>query len=73
MDLSKIKAVIVDDDVSPGLLNLAGNRITSPYSRGSNNLWTGGYFIVTSNMGFDKWTMKCGVDADQLAAARDRF
>lgn len=67
------KAIIVDDDVSPGLLNLADNRITSPYSRGSNNLWTGGYFIVTSNMGFDKWAMKCGVDADQLAAARDRF
>ena len=22
---------------------------------------------------FDKWAMKCGVDADQLAAARDRF
>lgn len=67
------QAIIVDDDVSPGLLNLADNRITSPYSRGGNNLWTGAYFVVTSNLGFDKWAMKCGIDADQLAAARDRF
>ncbi len=67
------QAIIVDDDVSPGLLNLADNRITSPYARGSNNLWTGGYFVVTSNMSFDTWAVKCGIDADQLAAARDRF
>lgn len=67
------QAIIVDDDVVPSPLNLADNRVTSPYSRGSNNLWTGGYFIVTSNISFDKWAVKCGVDPDQLAAARDRF
>lgn len=67
------QAIIVDDDVSPGLLNLADNRITSPYSRGSNHMWTGAYFIVTSNLSFDKWAVKCGVDIDQLSAARDRF
>lgn len=67
------QAIIVDDDVSPGLLNLTDNRIMSPYSRGSNHLWTGAYFIATSNLSFDKWAVKCGVDIDQLAAARDRF
>lgn len=68
-----IQAIIVDDDVSPNLLNLADNRIMAPYSRKSNHLWTGRYFVVTNNLYFDEWARKCGVDDSQLAAARDRF
>ena len=67
------KAIIVDDDTIPNLLNMADNRITSPYSRVKNNLWAGEYLIVTYNAGFDAWLAKCAIKDDQIAAARDRF
>ena len=67
------KAIVVDDDTIPNLLNMADNRITSPYSRVKNNLWAGEYLIVTYNAGFDAWLAKCAIKDDQIAAARDRF
>lgn len=68
-------AIIVDDDVcDKNLLILTDNYNCRIYKRGKDNpLWTGNYFIVTSNSTFDEWLYKCGVDSDEWDAIHSRF
>lgn len=54
--------VIVDDQCSNYLLNMADNKICQVYRRGSNNpFWCGRYFIITSNYSFEDWAEMCGI------------
>ena len=68
-------AILCDDDTLPQLLNLADNKITSPYRRNSDNPhWCGRWLIVTSNLSINDWINKCGVtDKKQTEAVMSRF
>ena len=68
-------AIIIDDDICPNLLNMSDNYICYAYRRGANNpAWAGDYLIVTSNLTFDEWLKKCGIEHDEhVAAVRSRF
>lgn len=69
-------AIIVDDDkCGRHILNLADSKYTRVYRRNKNNpVWAGDYFIVTSNLSFERWIEECGIhDKAQVEAARSRF
>mgnify|MGYP000914934866 CR=1 FL=1 len=56
-------AIIIDDDVCPNLLNMSDNYICKAYRRNKNNpVWAGEYLIITSNLSFDEWASRCGID-----------
>lgn len=55
--------IIISDDIVPNLLNLSDNYITQVYRRTQNNpFWCGRYLIVTSNLSFEDWLIRCGYD-----------
>lgn len=55
--------VIVDDQITGDLLNMADNKICQIYRRQSNNPhWCGHYLIITSNLSFTEWAEQCGVN-----------
>lgn len=68
-------AIVIDDDVCPNLLNMSDNYICHAYRRRSDNpAWAGDHLIVTSNLTFDEWLEKCGIDDDEhKKAVRSRF
>lgn len=68
-------AIIISDDVSANLLNLADQYMCNVYKRGSNNpIWCGHYFIVTQNISIDEWAGKCGFkNTEQVDALKSRF
>ena len=54
--------VIVDDQITGDLLNMADNKICQIYRRQSNNPhWCGHYLIITSNLSFHRvgGTVRC--------------
>lgn len=69
------EAIIIDDDTCPNLLNISDNYMTYVYKRNRDNpVWTGLYLIVTSNLSFDEWIKRCGLnDSNHLEAMRSRF
>lgn len=56
------KAIIIDDDTCPNLLNMSDNYICRAYRRNSDNqVWAGEYLIVTSNLYFPEWVEACKI------------
>lgn len=56
------EAIVIDDDVCPNLLNMTDNYICRAYKRNSNNpVWSGRYFVVTSNLTFEEWLGASGI------------
>lgn len=55
-------AIVVNDDVVPYLLTMTDNFVCRAYRRNRDNpVWSGQYFIVTSNLAFVEWCESCGL------------
>lgn len=55
--------ILIDDDVCPNLLNMTDNYTCYTYRRQSNNsVWSGDYFVVTSNKSFEEWLEDCNLN-----------
>lgn len=62
------KAIVVDDEICPNLLNMTDNKMCHAYRRNSNNpIWTGSHFIVTYNEDFEKYAQDCGIKTEEQA------
>lgn len=60
------EVVCVNDDVIPNALNICDDYPCKVYRRNSNNqVWTGRYLIVTSNLSFRAWLEKCHIDVNE--------
>lgn len=70
------EAIVIDDDTSKHILNMADNKACRVYRRNSNNpWWLGKYLIVTSNLTFDEWITECGMStkSKQYEPVKSRF
>ena len=66
--------LILDDAIVSDLLGMADNNAVKVYRRnGDNPYWCGSYFIITSNLSFENWAKRCGVDDYTISAAKSRF
>lgn len=67
--------MILDDATIDDPLNVADNNAVKMYKRGNGNpYWCGSHFLVTSNLDFEKWAKRCGVQYDdQIEALKSRF
>ena len=66
--------LILDDAIVHDVLGMADNNAVKVYRRGAENpYWCGSYFIVTSNLSFEDWAKRCGVDDYTMTAAKSRF
>lgn len=67
-------AIIIDDDVCPNLLNMADNYICYAYKRNKDNPpWAGKYLIVTSNLPFNEWLRKCGINVNANCSRNSHY
>ncbi len=66
--------LILDDAICHDVLGMADNNAVQVYKRGADNpYWCGEYFIITSNLSFEDWAKRCGVDEYTMKAAKSRF
>lgn len=69
------EVIVIDDDICPNVLNMCDNYMCYAYRRQSQNpVWSGKYFVVTSNLLFEEWLRACGVNSlEHISAATTRF
>lgn len=67
-------AIIIDDDICPNLLNMTDNYICRAYKRNKDNpAWAGRYFVVTSNLPFNEWLRKCGINVSGNVTGNNHY
>lgn len=67
-------AIIIDDDVCPNLLNMADNYICYAYKRNKDNPpWAGRYLVVTSNLPFNEWLRKSGINVNANCSRNSHY
>lgn len=67
-------AIIIDDDVCPNLLNMADNYICYAYKRNKGNPpWAGRYLVVTSNLPFNEWLRKSGINVNANCSRNSHY
>ena len=68
------QAILIDDQTTDSLLTISDNKAVTAYRRGSDDRYfTGDLLIVTSNLPFEKWAKKCGLNKEEIQSAISRF
>jgi hypothetical protein len=69
-----VDVLVVDDAVISDVLGMADNKVCKVYRRnGYNPYWCGARLIITSNLSFEDWAKRCGIDSYTMEAAKSRF
>lgn len=69
-----VDVLVVDDAIISDVLGMADNKVCKVYRRnGYNPYWCGARLIITSNLSFEDWAKRCGIDSYAMEAAKSRF